>query len=166
MKALTLWPEWAWAIEHLGKRVENRIWVPSPGQLKPGDWLAIHAGAHIGGRKGIPAMRKAAVRLANTANDAGCWTSLQPLDLIASRGPAGRPFRLSNCTTGAIVAVAEYLGHDADRKTPWDGRGAHHWRLGRVGVLQLPVYLKGARNLWSVPAELLPKLEAAKARAS
>lgn len=28
MKALTVWPEWAWAIVHAGKNVENRTWAP------------------------------------------------------------------------------------------------------------------------------------------
>ena len=37
MKAITLYPEWAWAIAALaefpnGKRCENRSWAPSPKQ--------------------------------------------------------------------------------------------------------------------------------------
>ena len=39
LRALTLWPEWAWAIHHLDKRVENRGW-PIPA----GEWFALHAG--------------------------------------------------------------------------------------------------------------------------
>ena len=46
--ALTLWPEWAYAITHLGKDVENRDWERLPTWLT-GRYLAIHAGAHIGG---------------------------------------------------------------------------------------------------------------------
>jgi len=49
LHAITLHPEWSWAIayipEPLAKRCENRTWTPSPRQLQPGDWLAIHAGA-------------------------------------------------------------------------------------------------------------------------
>lgn len=28
LRALTLWPEWAYAVCHLGKNIENRQWVP------------------------------------------------------------------------------------------------------------------------------------------
>jgi hypothetical protein len=55
LRALTLWPEWAWAVCYLGKRVENRP--------RPAEWyglhdqmeFAIHGGAHLGGRSGLPA---------------------------------------------------------------------------------------------------------------
>jgi len=41
LRAITLHRPWAYAIAHLGKRVENRTW-PCP--LAPGSLLAIHAG--------------------------------------------------------------------------------------------------------------------------
>ena len=50
LQALTLWPEWAWAIVHLGKRVENRSW-----SIPRGKWFALHAGKHIGGKSGAAA---------------------------------------------------------------------------------------------------------------
>jgi len=50
MRALTLWPEWIWCIDHLGKRVENRTWKPPEKFI--GHRIALHAGAHIGGRAG------------------------------------------------------------------------------------------------------------------
>ena len=52
--AITLWPEWAYAIRHLGKDVENRgdtskrSYVALRGYV--GERIAIHAGAYIGGR--------------------------------------------------------------------------------------------------------------------
>ena len=44
--ALTLHPEWAWAICHAFKRVENRSWHPGK-RLPVGSRLAIHAGRTI-----------------------------------------------------------------------------------------------------------------------
>ena len=63
MKALTLWPEWAALIAHGLKPVENRGW-----KLPEGERIAIHAGAHIGGRKGRPALEE--------ADNAVYWTAL------------------------------------------------------------------------------------------
>jgi hypothetical protein len=42
VKALTLLRPWAYAITHLGKRVENRTWRPSAAMI--GVQIAIHAG--------------------------------------------------------------------------------------------------------------------------
>lgn len=46
--AITLWPEWAYAVAHLGKNIENRTWEPPDGLL--GQMIAIHGGVSIGGR--------------------------------------------------------------------------------------------------------------------
>ena len=53
LRALTLWPEWAWAVCHLGKNVENRSWPIPRGMV--GETIAIHAGARFGGREIPPA---------------------------------------------------------------------------------------------------------------
>lgn len=47
MKALTLWPEWLFAVLYLGKRVENRPRRPAFYGLHPGDWLAWNDGLMI-----------------------------------------------------------------------------------------------------------------------
>ncbi len=53
MNAITLWPEWTWAINlpgPLSKRVENRGFAIWPRLLN--EWVAVHAGKHIGGKPG------------------------------------------------------------------------------------------------------------------
>lgn len=77
--ACTLWPEWAWAIDAipapLAKRVENRAGPPWR-RLVGGPWIALHAGAHVGGRKGWPAHREGIHGVAYMANLAGCATGV------------------------------------------------------------------------------------------
>lgn len=79
LMAITLWPEWAWAIDlpsTLAKRVENRDWAPPGRYLAPHRaLLAIHAGAHIGGRKGLPARREGLLSVAMMARCAGLIAS-------------------------------------------------------------------------------------------
>lgn len=68
--ALTLWPEWAWAIANLDKRVENRTWAPPISMV--GKRIAIHSGASIGGRKGRVARREGLSAMMSMAARA-CW---------------------------------------------------------------------------------------------
>lgn len=86
LTGLTIWPEWTWAIDlptPLAKRVENRGWAPPGRYLAPHRaLLAIHAGAHIGGRKGLPARREGLFSVATMARHAGLIASLP------ARGPA------------------------------------------------------------------------------
>lgn len=133
MLALTLWPEWAWAICHAGKRVENRAWHPGK-RLPVGSRLAIHAGKHIGGRPG------------QTARDEG-------LDALFDMGFGSLSFgwepEVVACPRSAIVAVATVEGFDQEQRTQWDVPGCWHWRLSGVLVLAEPVACRGAQGLWT-----------------
>jgi hypothetical protein len=146
VKAITLWPEWAWAICALGKRVENREWLPGP-RLIVGDRLAIHAGKHLGGRAGEPA--------ADEASDA-------VLDMYrratGETFPPGWPDAFEDCPRSAIVAVATVTGFDRNQRTGWDVPGAWHWRLGDVRVLPVPVPCRGAQGLWAPSEDVLRAL--------
>jgi hypothetical protein len=67
--ALTLWPEWAWAIDlphQLAKRVENRGYA-----LPVGVWIYLHAGKHIGGRPGRPSLESGLRAVEHMARAAG-----------------------------------------------------------------------------------------------
>ena len=61
MQAITLWPEWSWAILNLGKDVENRCW-PLPPKLI-GVALALHAGRNVGGQPGARAYERGCAAL-------------------------------------------------------------------------------------------------------
>lgn len=144
MRALTIWPEWAFAICRLGKRCENRTWRPGS-DLRPGDRLAIHAGKNFGGRPG-----KAAA--AEAVDDVRSMTQR-----VVARGDTHPPATvrdLLSAPTGAVVAVATIAGFDREERTGWDVPGAWHWRFGAVEVLPRPIRASGAQGLWRLPDDI------------
>ena len=143
--AITLWPEWAWMIGILGdgrsdglipKRVENRGWRPP---LPKGTRIAIHAGAHVGGRRGDPATEEGIDAVIGMFRRANPGRAL-PFDF---RG------RILTCDRSAIVCTATVVGVDREQLTGWDVPGAWHWRLADVLVLPEPVPCRGAQGLWT-----------------
>jgi len=176
MKAVTLWPEWAFAIACFQKRVENRGWFPPDSVI--GKTIAIHAGRVLGGG----ACRDRAMRaVCEMARDAGwhyqkngdCDYSLQMAHgrehpewgaAVMSRAE----FREDLIPKGAIVATAVL-----DRVTyrpvedgrvfgymvpPWGVEGAKHWRLTDVRLLEEPVECRGYQRLWEVPSDVAEKM--------
>ena len=123
--ALTLWPEWAYAIAHLGKDVENRSWRPPAWLI--GRRLAIHAGADLGGRPGRMARLEAQANLL-------CALGREP--------PVG-----VQIATRRIVAVVTVGEPTRDSQSPWAVPGEWHWPLTEVVRVDVPV-LRGAQGLW------------------
>jgi hypothetical protein len=146
MRALTLWPEWAWAVAHLGKDVENRGWAPPFWVL--GQQIAIHAGRHVGGKPGAryylagtDAVREMAVRAGLDPGPLADWLNKLHRELCE--------------TTSVVVAVARVEAECA-RYAPsgWAVPGQHHWRLHDVVALPRPVPCRGAQGLWVIPREV------------
>jgi hypothetical protein len=148
MMALTLHPEWAFAVAYLGKDVENRFWHPSPLQLPAGDWLAIHAGAHVGGKKGITAEKAGYSRLFETAERAG-WRLDPSAALVSEREVV--PLSLLTCS--AVVALVRFQGA-CIRRGVWSVDGQSQWRWDRMVRLPRPVPCRGAQALWALPSEV------------
>jgi hypothetical protein len=151
MLALTLWPEWAWCICYLGKRIENRTWLPRPEQLRPGDRFAIHAGAEGRGRDWRKRLRLAAATAEEALHRRGevCTVNARwGTNLVLDGLVLPNPLR-------AVVAVATYTGqarsHPAD---PWVAEGQLQWGLGDVNVLSRPVPCRGAQGLWRLPEDV------------
>ena len=147
MKALTLWPEWAYCITHLDKRVENRSWSPS---LAIGERFAIHAGATRGnvGRACRYGLIGYDPRIRSMVD------SIAPLWAIS-----GDP---SRCPTRAIVCTAMLVGVDEAMRTPWDIENETHWRLDDVRPLAEPVPVqRGLLGLWNCShlADMIASLE-------
>lgn len=177
MRALTVWPEWAWAICFLMKDVENRSWQAP--ETSWGHRLAIHAGMAIGGR----------FRAESRSQE--IWGALEPLIQMASRAGyccervneegSGRPsairfgipgvdaslrvMNIQHMARGAVVAVpilerSCWLEHGDGRyvngpvASKWSADGQFGWILGDTIVLSYPVRCRGAQGLWSLlPSE-------------
>lgn len=149
MKAITIWPEWAWAIINLGKNVENRSWIIPPGLY------ALHAGMRFNG-KGLSAHHR------RIATDIVFRTALseqlteEQTDRLYKLKPDDIPF-------SSIVGVIRVTGHthpkDITVRIGWyDGNAiANHIEL--VSVLTTPIKCKGALGLWTVPTDIQHTLE-------
>jgi hypothetical protein len=145
VKAITLWPEWAHAICKLGKLVENRSWQPGRA-LAVGDRIAIHAGAHMGGRPGLIARQEARESVRNMLR---LQPGLAPRPLWSSEMWPLEHRAMDEVATSAVVAVATVAGFDMEQRTFWDVPGSWHWRLSDVVVFADPIACGGAQGLWT-----------------
>ena len=165
LPALTLWPEWAFAIAHLGKRVENRVWEPP--RWLVGKWLAIHAGAHIGGRpgrvavlEGLEAVRDEAARAGVNVRPPLVPAAGEQLDLVVER-PSGDV--TLTVATRAIVCLArlshvERVNVGPLSRPPWVV-GPVCWRFDQVIPIE-PVAIGGRQGVWDVPRPQLARVRA------
>lgn len=160
MRALTLYPEWAWAILHLGKDVENRLWLPP--RALAGQWVALHAGAHVGGRPGQVARTEGMLGLYEMAHRAGWMEVAQTLPTDDpfwwERGAQRAHEPMSHeVTRRAIVGIVRFSS-PARSTSPWAVPGQHHWPILQVVALPAPVLCPGALGLWRVPEALLQSI--------
>lgn len=143
MKAITLWPEWAYAIQKLGKDGENRSWRLWDSMI--GQPVAIHAGM-----RGVYAM-PSSPRWAEIA--AFYETQRRVRGEISLIGNAD-PIR------GHIVQIVTFGEPTRSSTSRWAaGDGQWFWPIvGRITIE--PVKCKGAQGLWDVPAEVMDRLRA------
>lgn len=179
MKALTFWPEWAATFpgvrfrdgtpSPLDKLVENRPSAPwstiAPTMHGPGPWVAMHAGAEIGGKpaRGVPAWahRDAALALvARVARDAGwsiCWTPDQWW--VLRKGLASVDLREEHLVTSAIVALFRVTRADPPGVGGlWRMADRWGWHVD-FRALPEPIPCAGAQGLWTVPELIAVQLQ-------
>ena len=167
--ALTLWPEWAWAIHNLDKRVENRGW-----KIPLGRWFALHAGKHIGGRPGGAAEEAGMFDLIHMAARAGWYSDLFGVTAgswsiqFRRQGGVGTTAHDPRCKmasantvrTSAILGVFRVTEHQpVDGRGPWKARG----QIGNVFEyvpLASPIACKGAQGLWTLPPDVRASMAA------
>lgn len=180
MKAMTTWPEFAFAISDLDKRIENRTWLPPSAAV--GTWIAIHAGKHVGGRAGRVADEggvQALIEQASTNGWISVWVNGELKFYLPGKVKDPRVFSLSTVPKSAIVAVAylesvtrkdvltemEVPGSDLDPcsseynyTAPWGCRDRYHWRFSQVIKLDEPISCNGKQRLWETGDELEIKI--------
>jgi hypothetical protein len=154
VKALTLWPEWAWAVTHLGKNVENRSWVIPPGLY------ALHAGKRFNGEGNRPQHKEAGLlSVWNTAHK-------QRLTVDQANTLSALEFVSPDIPTSSIVGLIRVTGHtNYQHRGLWDspmgwaapGQIANHIEL--IHTLPTPIPCKGALGLWTVPDNITHTLE-------
>lgn len=169
-QALTLWPEWAFAIAHLGKDVENRSYplgdLPTP--------LCIHAGAYIGGATSQHACEAGLEGLFTHASAAG-WGLEHgtergadgPNVWIAGQHEDGRVLSRMFIRKRAILAIAvfdrvEQIGSRLLplHTDPWVASDCFAWRARDVLKLAEPVRCKvGQQGLWRIKPSHFQKLQ-------
>ncbi len=178
MRSLTLWPEWAWAVQVLGKRVENRPRPASHYGLHPGMEFAIHGGAHLGGRPGWAAALWGMGAVADAAGRAGVVVHT---DFRGPRRPAighgaGPDYHLltrDHYPAQSVVAVAVLdccLGpvtiHARATLGPWEDDNSYRFRLRDVRPLSRPVpctvqqYPGMRQGLWMLPGPVEAEVRA------
>jgi len=166
MKAITLWPEWAWAVCRLGKNVENRTWDSS---LYMGEQFAIHAGMAFGGAKGERlTWRETFEPLVIMATRAGWRMSYDPkrhaLEGYSTNKSATFSQSVVGIPTGSIVAVATFIGAlrvpgDAPGEWPWWAEDQFGWTFDDLLILPEPVKCRGRQRLWNIPDDVMAKVE-------
>lgn len=179
--AITLRPELAWAMLELERGCDTRDFHPGP---LVGTTIALHAGAHVGGRPGNPAMRAGLQRLADGMYRAGIPGVV--VDLAGTKAPAlayalpgderGVLLPGASLVTSAIVGVA-YLRQicrrgDVAPPDPWcedtilssheaAGDEVYWWVFDTVTVLKTPIPCSGARGVWALPQAVADAVEEA-----
>lgn len=125
LRALTVAPEWAWAIMHAGKD-ENRNWRPKA--LPDHRWLAIHAGAKRS--------KDGEARLRRIVGD----NVVVPEDFV------------TGAVLGfvRVEGVLDRVDDDDARRRWWAGPGWLLWCFGERVVLDEPVRCRGSQMLWEL----------------
>lgn len=176
LRALTIWPEWVYAILYLGKSVENRVWNVRGAFL--GKRIAIHSGAHFGGTETkmfaknfwpvIEIAKSMGYSYEDIYSEVGGshWVGF---DVFSPEGKKMFPMDSRIITRGAIVATAVvqscsflYPGDeryaDGTPKTAWSAEGQYGWRLSDIDILQEPIPAKGKQRVWKVSPEAIEKI--------
>jgi len=187
MKALTLWPEWAWAVCCLFKRVENRGYKPPASDI--GAPLMIHAGKYIGGRPtSLKEIDRAMEIVCLTAKENGwhyskrdrgdyvlestlpVWVDViseyrsPVVEFVHDRIPVScfvAQATLDRCVSPVDPAVAEeFVVQQGVPK--WGTPGAHHWHLSGVELVTNDIPVAGKQRLWPVCSKMAGHLEFAR----
>lgn len=141
IRGLTIHQPWAWLIAQGHKPIENRTWKPPASAV--GGYLAIHAG-----KKFDPGEVRSDFQWA--------WINALPRHVGAFQSALMERLA-SEC--GSIIAVARLTGWIDASASPWFF-GPIGWTLADVVAID-PVPCRGAQGLWTLPPDVLARVERA-----
>ncbi len=146
LRALTLDPEWAYAVLHLGKRVENRERSPKFYGLAPGDYFCLHAGM----KKPTPDRIFGLYWMASKAGLA--VRTVRGLMLVTMPGKE-HALLADSFPLGTILAVCKLGVARYCFEEPWARGDQWGWQLAEVLPLPEPVQCKGKQGGWFLTKE-------------
>lgn len=170
LPCLTLWPEWAYAIVHLEKPVENRGWPPP--KIMEGKWMGIHAGKKIGGsemseRDGMECMLltadHAGVRFSQShpsdIRDLRTLSHLEQAELVFRTTKA---VRLQSSHLVAVVRLGSAKPPEVSDRVMrgWRRLSQWGWEFSEMAPLTAPIPCKGALGLWRLSEEMTARVKA------
>jgi hypothetical protein len=144
MQALTLKHPWGFCVCRLGKRIENRTWLPPRSLI--GQRFAIHGGK-------VPTS-KAELK----------WIRDVYRGLVRQHGePTYRvdgDLTLRDVLSFTGIVATAVLSHTVTSSSdPWfDGTG-YGWVLTDLIVLPEPIPISGKQGLWTVPRDVEERIE-------
>ena len=167
MKAITIWPEWVWAIFFLDKRVENRSWRPPDSLI--GQRIALHAGKYVGGRTGVKNMLHGIDDVYWMARKAkwDVWSSESSLHFKNMlSGQVAEMYLSGPCDSdaakpivkGSIIGTAVLGSATFGDDVMWSGPEMCHWHLKDLKLLSEPILTRGWQKFWEVSDEHLEQI--------
>lgn len=164
LPCLTLWPEWAYAIVHYGKPVENRSWPPP--KILEGKWIGIHAGKKIGGsemseRDGIECMLRTGDRsgvlfdgLRLTSLSSTTYNRLVAHMIETVRSQSSRLVAVARLGSASPPVESAYLMRQWRVLAQWG------WQFSEMAPLSEPIQCRGAQGLWRLSEEMTARVKA------
>lgn len=149
LEALTIYPEWVYAILHLGKDVELRTW--RYGRQRIGARIVLHAGAYAGG-SGPKAQGRANIR-----------HFLRRVREVTGQPPPSGWSTTVSVLAGRPAAVATLGEPTLSSPSPWASPDGDVWAWPLLDVRPLPddlPVIRGDRGIWSLPLGLSAQIRA------
>ena len=167
MQAVTIRPEWAFAIAALGCRVISKDYKPDA-LLGGGQRIALHAGKHMGGKPGKPSAVRGMSELASVA----ALYRLHGVALIPAEEeeavqmavrkvnePSGVLLGSDDFPRNEIFAVAELDVPHGLHEFTWAIPGLNHWRIRNMHLLSERAECGGHGGIWTLPTEIADLVE-------
>lgn len=189
MLAITVKPQWAWAMLHLGKRIENRDFFPDS---LVGKRIALHAGKRLAGATAqARAFRDLAFAMALGGHPAmPQWYKSDDPRLFWFPTPAwkydparferdaetkDRRFAGEEVTANelphscifatAVIFGSVHVGSNKDQLRMWALPDKQHWFLSSFEMLEVPVpYERGQQGIYLLPADIHERIISSTAR--
>lgn len=169
MLTLTLKHPWPWAIAHLGKDVENRVWLPPESAV--GQKILVHGGKSPYGADG-KVLHPSILQEIRLDFQQGIMPTLQKV--LETQPPestaALRQYLRQFLTPGSkneirvppsTMVMSGIIGHVTlqavarDWDSPWAMPGQYHWVISDFTPFETPIQCRGAQRLWEPPREVM-----------